>query len=87
MVDETEFDIMDADHESRMQKDMPWCIDCGAEFVDECKCKKPTAGELAYNAELRVAPLYFDGSERPKWEALHDVTKESWERNPVPRYK
>lgn len=43
-------------------------------------------GKQAYEADVRAMPLYHDGTPRKPWEALCDIARLSWERNPTPRY-
>lgn len=44
-----------------------------------------TAGQKAYETELKTIPLYHDGLPRKKWNQLRSFEKETWERNPTPR--
>lgn len=39
-------------------------------------------GRVAYEASLAACPTYHDGTERKPWEALGDVERWSWERQP-----
>lgn len=45
-----------------------------------------TPGQLAYESELQARPTYADGSARPAWAQLGDIVRQSWERNPTPRW-
>lgn len=44
-----------------------------------------TPGEIAYEADLKNQPTYYDGTPRKKWEELGKLEQGSWERNPTPR--
>ncbi len=44
-------------------------------------------GQIAYEAELKVSPTYADGSPRKTWNQLDAIAKQSWEKNPTPRYQ
>lgn len=39
-------------------------------------------GRAAYEASLAACPVYPDGTPRKPWEALGDVERWSWERQP-----
>jgi hypothetical protein len=47
---------------------------------------KKTAGQIAYEMELEARPLYHDDTPRKPWEKLSEPVKNSWERNPTPRW-
>lgn len=44
-----------------------------------------TAGQIAYENDLAIAPVYHDGTTRKSWDALPAYARESWERNPTSR--
>ena len=44
-----------------------------------------TPGRLAYEEDVRRAPMYGDGVPRPRWRDLTAVVRATWERNPTPR--
>lgn len=44
-----------------------------------------TAGQRAYEEDVRRQPNYPDGSARVPWDRLSPISRESWERNPTPR--
>jgi hypothetical protein len=44
-----------------------------------------TAGQIAYEEDVRRKPNHHDGTSRPAWDQLSDVAQWSWERNPTPR--
>lgn len=47
--------------------------------------ERKTAGQIAYEADVREKPLYHDGTERPGWDRLDEIRRWSWEQNPTPR--
>lgn len=46
-----------------------------------------TPGEIAYEADVAARPFYDDGTRRKRWHELNDQTRQSWERNPTPRWE
>lgn len=46
-----------------------------------------TKGQIAYEQELEVVPYYHSGEHRKPWRELCDIAKQSWERNPIPRWE
>lgn len=44
-----------------------------------------TAGQAAYEADLRWRPNYDGGKPRKTWDQLGDLARSTWERNPTPR--
>jgi hypothetical protein len=46
-----------------------------------------TAGQKAYEADCLARPFYDDGTRRKGWRDLGEVERDSWERNPTPRWK
>ena len=40
-------------------------------------------GQIAYEADIVLRPLYHDGSPRPAWRQLSEIARWSWERNPT----
>lgn len=46
---------------------------------------KKTAGQKAYEAEVKSFPLYHDGTVRKSWSGLKGFEKETWKKNPTPR--
>lgn len=44
-----------------------------------------SAGQVAYEADLKRVPLYHDGTQRHPWHKLDEVARWSWERNPAYR--
>lgn len=44
-----------------------------------------SAGQLAYEEDVRRDPFYDDGAPRRSWAELHPVARWSWEINPTPR--
>jgi hypothetical protein len=44
-----------------------------------------TAGQRAYESDLKTTPNYHDGGPRPAWDRLDQVARWSWNRNPTPR--
>jgi len=47
--------------------------------------KTKTPGQIAYEAECAIAPIYPDGSKRKTWRQLSELARQSWEKNPTPR--
>lgn len=45
---------------------------------------RKTPGQLAYEADVRIQPLYHDGTARRGWETLCPAMRGTWERNPTP---
>ena len=45
-----------------------------------------TAGQRAYETELKARPTYDDGTPRRTWGALPEWARWTWERNPTPRW-
>ncbi len=45
----------------------------------------PTPGQIAYQEDLKLQPLYHDGTPRLQWHELGSLVQNSWERNPTPR--
>jgi hypothetical protein len=43
------------------------------------------AGQLAYEHDCDLMPVYHDGTTRKTWAQLCDVARWSWNRNPAPR--
>ena len=48
-------------------------------FVERLDPAK-TPGQLAYQADCEVRPLYHDGTARRTWAELDSVARQSWER-------
>ncbi len=44
-----------------------------------------TAGQLAYEEDVRRRPTYHDGAPRRLWAELPPYTQGTWERNPTTR--
>lgn len=44
-----------------------------------------TPGQLAYERDVAIQPLYHDGTQRRTWEQVSDHIRQSWERNPTDR--
>ena len=42
-----------------------------------------TRGQQAYERDVMLTPNYCNGVPRAKWEALPDIARWSWERNPT----
>jgi len=42
-----------------------------------------SAGQLAYEADVRRRPTYHNGTARPTWEMLSEWKRQTWER-PAP---
>jgi hypothetical protein len=47
--------------------------------------KQKTAGQLAYEEDVRRCPTYHDGTPRLRWDQLVELTRWSWEIEPTPR--
>lgn len=47
---------------------------------------RKSPGQIAYEAELQARPTYGDGSPRKAWHQLSQAVRETWERNPTPRW-
>lgn len=45
----------------------------------------PCPGRRAYERDLARQPLYHDRTPRPSWDALPEIARWSWERNPTDR--
>lgn len=45
-----------------------------------------TPGQRAYEADCAAKPRYQDGGLRKTWAALSPIARETWERNPTPRW-
>lgn len=45
-----------------------------------------TAGQTAYEQDVKARPRYHDGAARKAWDMLGAVERDSWERNPTPRF-
>lgn len=41
-------------------------------------------GRAAYDASLRAAPHYHDGTARPQWAQLDALTRSTWKKPPRP---
>lgn len=41
-------------------------------------------GQLAYEADCRARPSYYDGTRRRRWDQLHEIARQSWEKGPKP---
>jgi hypothetical protein len=48
--------------------------------------RNPMPGQLAYESECAVRPVYHDGTQRRTWDQLCEYARWSWERNPTPRW-
>ena len=44
-----------------------------------------SAGQAAYERDLAKQPTYHDGTRRPSWNQLDELTQWSWQRNPTDR--
>ena len=44
-----------------------------------------TPGQNAYEEDCRRRPMYDDGTRRPAWDNLDQLSRDSWERNPTTR--
>ncbi len=44
-----------------------------------------TPGQIAYEADVALMPLYHDGARRKSWDQLRDYEQATWEKNPTPR--
>lgn len=44
-------------------------------------------GQQAYELDLAARPYYDDGTPRKAWGSLGPVEKQSWIRNPTPRFR
>ena len=48
--------------------------------------KQKSSAEIAYEDDVRRAPLYHDGKLRKTWDQLSAVDQWSWAQNPTPRH-
>jgi hypothetical protein len=44
---------------------------------------KKSAGQLAYEADVKAQPLYHDGTKRKEWGQLGQVEQWSWQKYPT----
>ena len=44
-----------------------------------------TAGQIAYEEDVRCKPTYHTGEPRKAWHELDKPEQMTWERNPTPR--
>lgn len=49
------------------------------------RVEEMTAGQRAYEEDMRRKPNYWHGEPRKAWHQLTDECQESWEQNPTPR--
>lgn len=42
-----------------------------------------TPGQLAYERDVILTPVYHNGNPRARWEELGDIAQWSWERTPT----
>lgn len=47
---------------------------------------RKSPGRIAYDADCSARPTYNDNAPRKAWHELSDVARDSWERNPTPRW-
>ena len=76
--------------EQEIAKSRTAMSDMRKSFREEVKgfksdAKASTAGQRAYEADLKQRPNYHDGMSRKPWNKLGDVERQSWERNPTAR--
>lgn len=54
--------------------------------MNDQQCSKTrTPGQIAYEMELEIWPLYEDGTPRKQWHELDALAQGTWEKNPTPR--
>lgn len=70
MVDETEFEIMDADHESRLNDLELYCPQCGED------CEELVEGYCSDCAEENQRELDLHNLQYDRWKGLTDQQRE-----------
>jgi hypothetical protein len=48
--------------------------------------EQKTPGQIAYEADCAARPNYHTGEPRRRWLDLSDLIRDSWERQPTPRW-
>lgn len=48
--------------------------------------RRTFAAQMAYGKDLTARPTYHDGTPRKRWHELGEVERESWIKNPTPRF-